>query len=126
MTWVTVCAVFVLVASAAGISFSQDDVAHVADTAFRRTMRPPVAFLHDDHNEKAGIEECSVCHHVYDEGGNLVDDESSEEQECSECHLSGKSGGKLALIRQYHLRCKGCHENERSGPVMCGECHVKP
>jgi hypothetical protein len=28
-------------------------------------------------------------------------------------------------MKAYHLNCKGCHQEQKKGPVMCGECHVK-
>lgn len=107
-----------------GVSFSQEDVAEVGDSGFEKHVRPPVPFMHDEHNEKAEIEECGVCHHVYDDKGMLNEDETSEDMECSECHLPKKKGG-LELMKKYHLRCKKCHQQEKKGPVMCGECHVR-
>lgn len=114
-----IAAFFLFVAVMSG--FSQDDVTKVRDSAFGIRERKPVAFVHDAHNEKAGIDDCGACHHVYDNGKKL-DNESSEELECSDCHLSG-GGGRMDLTRVYHLRCKGCHEEKKAGPVMCGECH---
>jgi hypothetical protein len=29
------------------------------------------------------------------------------------------------LRKAFHFNCKGCHQNKKQGPVMCGECHVK-
>ncbi|QTA91688.1 acidic tetraheme cytochrome c3 TmcA [Desulfonema magnum] len=106
--------------------FSQEDITTVQDSAFdiREIMRPSVPFLHDEHNEKAQIEECNVCHHTYNEG-KKVEDESSEGMECSACHLTEKNDDPIELVRVYHLQCKGCHEQKNAGPVMCGECHVK-
>jgi len=106
-------------------AYSQDDIEVVDDSGFASTMRPLPTFKHDEHNEKAGIEECSECHHVYDEQGNLVEGESSEDMLCSECH--GSEGGEypMGLVRAYHLNCKGCHESREAGPVTCGECHIK-
>ena len=103
---------------------SQDDVKTVEDSAFEEKMRPPVPFLHDEHNEKAEIEECNVCHHVYEDGEKLEDD-SSEEQECSECHTLNKGDNPLSLVKIYHLQCRGCHQKKKAGPIMCGECHAK-
>ncbi len=108
-----------------GVSFSQEEVETVEDSAFTKIKRPPVPFMHDDHNERAGIEECGACHHVYDEHGLLNEDETSEDMECSECHHPEKKGS-LELMKKYHLRCKKCHQQEKKGPVMCGECHVRP
>jgi hypothetical protein len=88
-------------------------------------MRPSPAFAHDEHNEKAGIEDCIECHHVYDEDGNRLEDESSEDQECSECHGAEGDEYPMDLVRHYHLNCRGCHQAEKAGPVACGECHAK-
>ncbi len=120
---IAVTVLFSIVAVLSG--FSQEDVKTVQDRAFNpRTMeRPPVIFLHDAHNEKAKIEQCSACHHEYKDGKKL-EDGSSEGTACSECHKSGDKENPLPLIRAYHLQCKGCHAEKRKGPVMCGECHV--
>ena len=103
---------------------SQDNVKSVQDSAFRQLMRPTVPFQHDEHNEKAELENCNTCHHILEEG-KLVEDESSEDRECSECHVSKGSGYPMPLVKAYHMRCKGCHLEKKSGPIMCGECHVK-
>ncbi len=103
---------------------SQDDVKTVEDSAFEEKMRPPVPFLHDEHNEKAEIEECNVCHHVY-EDGEKVEDDSSEDQECSDCHTLNKGDNPLSLVKIYHLQCRGCHQEKKAGPIMCSECHPR-
>ena len=104
--------------------FSQDDVTIVEDSAFAEKMRPPVPFMHDEHNETAEIEECNICHHVY-EDGEKVEDESSEDMECSECHELDDSENPMSLVKIYHVQCKRCHQKKKSGPIMCGECHIK-
>jgi hypothetical protein len=104
---------------------SQDDMALVDNDVFENPRRPPAVFRHDAHNELAQIEECSVCHHVYDEIGRLVEDESSEDQRCSDCHELKTSGGQPALMKAFHTNCKGCHKANKNGPVMCGQCHVR-
>ncbi|MBW1695323.1 MAG: cytochrome c3 family protein [Deltaproteobacteria bacterium] len=106
-------------------SRSQEDVTHVQDSAFGQRMRPPVPFAHDEHNEQAEIEDCNVCHHLYDENGQLVEDESSEDSECSECHASNEQSYPITLVQLYHNRCKGCHLEKKAGPVMCAECHPR-
>jgi hypothetical protein len=103
--------------------FSQEDITVVEDSAFQSHMRPPAQFAHDEHNEIAGVEECNICHHVYEDGKRLEYD-SSEGMECSECHiLEGSNPIPLATV--YHKQCRGCHLEQSAGPVMCGECHVK-
>ncbi len=110
-----------LVMIVAFCGFAQENVTSVRDSAFQKHMRSPVRFAHDAHNEKAKIDECQVCHHVY-ENGKKAETSSSEDRKCSECHL-GKSGDSMSLIKAYHTRCKGCHADRKAGPVMCAECH---
>ena len=105
-------------------AYCQDEVKVVDDSAFSQRERPMVYFPHDEHNEKAEIESCNYCHHTYN-AGVKSEDESSEDKECSECHFSGGAKGADELSNVYHLACKGCHENAKAGPVMCGECHNK-
>ncbi len=107
---------------AAGAVMSQEDVKSVNDPAFTSPTRPAPIFFHDAHNAKAGLDDCSVCHHVY-EGGKKAEGASSEGQACSECHMKGKS--TRPLIKAYHGMCRGCHEERKAGPVQCGECHSK-
>ena len=104
--------------------FSQENIIAVQDGGFRQVMRPTVRFLHDEHNEAAGIEDCSGCHHSYDATGKKLEDESSEGTTCSECHLKD-ADDPVPLVMAYHGQCKGCHDDQKKGPVMCGECHVK-
>ena len=108
--------------------YAQEDVFVVKDSAFEgNRQRPPAIFLHDEHNEKAGIEECNVCHHIY-EDGTKIPEESSEGEECSECHKLKKKDNVRPLMKAYHDMCIGCHKKRKVegkilGPVTCGECH---
>jgi len=104
--------------------YAQEEMTFVDNSVFKKPERTPSVFRHDEHNEKAGIEECNKCHHVY-ENGKLLEDESSEDQRCSDCHELKASGNKPALIKAYHTNCKGCHLKQKKGPIMCGECHQK-
>jgi hypothetical protein len=105
-------------------AWSQDEMIVVDNSVFDNPQRPVSVFEHDLHNEAAGIDECSVCHHVY-EDGQLVEDESSEDMRCSDCHDLETSDGQPPLMSAFHANCKGCHEAEGKGPIMCGECHIK-
>ncbi len=111
---------FLLVAVLPAIS--QEDIENVHDNAFKKLTRPAVAFFHDIHNDKAAIEECNVCHHMF-EGKKRVEDDDSIGMECSECHYKEPENSISDLIRVYHLQCSGCHLKQKAGPVMCGECH---
>jgi len=103
----------------------QEDMAFVDNDAFENPRRPPAVFRHDAHNQLAQIEECKVCHHLYDENGRQVEDESSEDQRCSDCHELEASGGQPALMKAFHTNCKGCHKAQNNGPTMCGQCHAR-
>ena len=105
-------------------AYSQEDMVIVDSSAFEKPQRVPSVFEHDAHNELAGIEECSQCHHVYEEG-KLVEDESSEDQSCADCHELEASGRKPGLMMAFHTNCKGCHLEKKKGPITCGECHKK-
>ena len=105
--------------------FSQEGMVSIDESFFKKPQRPPAVFKHDEHNALAGIEACHECHHVYDDDGKLVEDESSEDQSCAECHQLQASEGKPALMKAFHANCKGCHMVKKKGPVMCGRCHVR-
>jgi hypothetical protein len=113
--------VFVFILASAN---SQEDMERVDNSVFEHTERVSALFRHDEHNEKADIEDCSECHHVY-EDGKKVEDESSEDQYCSDCHKLKASGSIPALMKAFHMNCKGCHLEQKQGPVTCGECHKK-
>ena len=94
----------------------------IANDVFTAPQRPPSVFVHDAHNEAAGIEACNACHHVY-ENGKLSEDESSEDQRCSDCHAEAAEGRQPGLMEAFHGNCNGCHAQNGRAPVMCGECH---
>ena len=119
-----VFAMFALCAfSLAGV-FAQEDMIVVDNAVFENPRRPPAVFRHDDHNELAGIEDCNRCHHVY-EDGKLLEEESSEDQRCADCHEMKDSGRVPGLMLAFHTNCKSCHREQRKGPLMCGQCHVR-
>ncbi len=120
--WKRVLLLLMLMLAAALVVGAQEDMRTVSNEDFVSPQRPPAVFNHDAHNDDAEIEDCSVCHHLY-EDGELVEGESSEDQSCSECHDLRASDGQPSLMNAFHLRCQGCHLARRDGPVMCGECH---
>ena len=105
-------------------AFSRKILKTVSDSAFTKQTRPAVAFFHDAHNERAEIEDCNVCHHMFENGERLVDDDSIE-WNVRNVHYSKMQDDVADLIRVYHLQCSGCHLKQKTGPVMCGECHRK-
>lgn len=105
-------------------AWPQEAMKAVSTEAFSKPQRPAAVFPHDPHNEKAGIESCNQCHHVYADG-KLVEDESSEDRRCADCHGVEDASRQPGLMKAFHLNCKGCHQEQKKGPVMCGECHVR-
>ncbi len=123
---VTMIALSHLIAITLAISttWAQEDMTVVDNSVFDTPQRTPSVFAHDEHNETAGIDDCAACHHVY-EDGELVEDESSEDQSCSDCHGLEGDGRQPSLIKAFHANCKGCHQEQTKGPILCGECHIK-
>ena len=120
-----ICIGIAIVLSVFVSAYSQEDMVIVNSDVFDNPRRPSSLFRHDEHNERAEIDACNECHHVYDDDGNRLEDESSEDQRCSDCHELKASGRKPALMKAFHTNCKGCHEEKKKGPVMCGQCHVR-
>ena len=106
------------------LAFSRADENLLDNSAFDNPRKPPSLFNHDYHMEDLEIDDCSVCHHLY-EDGELIEDESSAGESCSECHPVRPEDKTVPLMKAFHLNCKGCHKERGSGPVMCGQCHVK-
>jgi len=101
---------------------SQEDPEIIDNTVFENPQRPPVIFHHEEHNENAGLDECNQCHHLY-EDGKYIEDEDSSDQSCSDCHELFDTESP-SLMKAFHLNCKGCHQEQKQGPVACGECHI--
>ena len=118
------CALFVLLYFFAAVTLAQEDMVVIDNSVFENPQRPPAVFKHDEHNELAQIEECNECHHVYEDGKRL-EDESSEDQRCAECHELQDVGFKPGLVKAFHTNCKSCHREQKKGPLMCGQCHIR-
>ncbi|RPJ07678.1 MAG: cytochrome c class III [Deltaproteobacteria bacterium] len=97
--------------------------------SFGKKGRSPVPFPHSRHIE-AGPS-CKDCHHLYENGKNVLDESTLEEGNpgvhCSACH-SSKS--RIDLEQAFHHQCMGCHkrflkEKKKTGPRLCGECHLR-
>ncbi len=119
-----ICAAFALLCVIPAAAPAQEDMTVIDNSVFEKPQRPPAVFKHDEHNELALIEECNECHHVYAEGQRL-EDESSEDQRCADCHELQDVGAKPGLIKAFHTNCKSCHREQKKGPLMCGQCHLR-
>jgi hypothetical protein len=91
--------------------------------------RPAVSLPHNRHVE-AGLS-CKDCHHIYENGKNVLDESQLEEGNkalrCLACH-GLKS--RLTPEKAFHNQCTGCHrkylmEKKKTGPRYCGGCHVR-
>ena len=106
------------------MGFAQDDIIVIQSPPFGVHKRSLVLFPHDKHNEAAEIESCNECHHAF-ENGELLADESSEDQRCSDCHDIASVNEQPGLRKAFHSNCMGCHSKKNTGPVMCGQCHIR-
>ncbi len=120
--FISICLV---IAMAMATAYSQEDMEFVDNAVFDNPQRTPSVFFHDPHNEAAELDDCGICHHLYDESGAKLEGESSEDQMCSDCHGAEDEGAKPGLVKAYHLNCKGCHLEQQKGPILCAQCHVK-
>lgn len=110
---------------AAATAYSQEDMQNVDNSEFTNPQRTPAVFFHDTHNENAGIEDCSQCHHLFDDNGQKLEGDSTDTPMCSDCHGARDDGPQPNLRKAFHQNCKGCHLERRKGPILCAQCHVK-
>lgn len=103
--------------------YGSDTLEILSNAAFENPVMAEVPFPHDSHNERAQIDDCSVCHHVWENGE--LSTESSEGTPCADCHDPSLHRRGLNLSAAYHGLCKDCHIKEGRGPIVCGECHRK-
>ncbi len=91
--------------------------------AFKIQQRSPVLFPHEQHMMDY---ECLDCHHKYENGKNILDEEELTEGNsdiaCATCHHRQT---KIDLQKAYHRQCILCHKENKTDPRMCGECHIK-
>jgi hypothetical protein len=108
----------------AATASAQGDMVVLRSPAFAKHTRPDVPFKHDEHNEKAKLDDCAACHHG-GKDGKIDRAATTEGTPCAECHPVKAAKGTTPLMRAFHKQCQGCHETAKKGPVACGECHVK-
>jgi hypothetical protein len=107
-------------------AFAQQSLTKIADPAFDNPDSTPVTFNHDAHNAKAGLKDCSLCHHVYNKDGEKQA-AASIGTKCSECHHVRPEPTEFApaLMLAFHKRCQNCHMEQKKGPVECAGCHKR-
>ncbi len=112
----------------ASLAWAQDEFMTLNSKALGDHERPLVVFNHGKHSEKIATN-CVTCHHDFTATG---DRGSSEGQPCSDCHTAKPTAkNSVGLAMAFHKQCKDCHrfaaeKGRPGGPVMCGDCHVRP
>jgi hypothetical protein len=86
---------------------------------FGRLERPHVFFDHARHSEAYEKEGCETCHPAV-----------TEEDLFFEHPFKAVRKDEESVKNAYHEKCINCHqkridEKKKSGPVTCGECHVR-
>jgi hypothetical protein len=87
--------------------------------------QPGVPFSHEKHATKL-VKSCDTCHHTQ----KGLKSESEKVVKCSTCHLDPKdkapSMREMSLTKNpFHVRCIACHKEQKKGPTVCKDCHVK-
>ena len=93
--------------------------------------QPAVAFDHAKHGDKLA-KSCDTCHHT--QKGLTKEQNATNKvdvKKCSTCHLDPAkpampSMREMSLTKNpMHIRCIGCHKEQKKGPTVCTQCHVK-
>jgi hypothetical protein len=131
--WVIVGSTLLLLFGAAVYGIEQADdqeVTRRADLIVIDTMRsfgaldrPPVVYRHDKHTKALQKlnKDCAACHLEINE---------DNAQRLSHRFMRLEDQDRATTMQVYHDNCIACHtevqaSGEKSGPVTCGECHVK-
>ena len=93
----------------------------------RKKSRNEVHFPHAVHMDAY---ECLDCHHDYQNGENVLDEDDLDEEgaaACSSCHTPSAT---IDLKRAYHRQCMNCHRDinrqpDYDLPITCKDCHPK-
>lgn len=89
--------------------------------------QPPVPFNHGKHSTEL-VKRCDTCHHT---NKGMATDKEAKVQKCSDCHLDPK--GDVPSMREMSLTknpfhnnpCINCHKEQKKGPTVCKDCHIK-
>ena len=89
--------------------------------------RAEVYFSHENHMDSY---DCLDCHHDYQNGKNLLNEDELEDGEsasCASCHSKETS---IDLKTAYHRQCMGCHrrinkQKADTSPITCQDCHSR-
>jgi len=111
---------FWLIAALFPVSMHGQEV-YRPEEPFPKDAPVPTTFKHTLHEERAGVTNCTTCHHHPE----LFSDSSGGPQDvgrpCSDCH--GRTGTKPKLRYAYHAMCINCHYRSDAAPLTCDGCH---
>lgn len=104
-----------------------DDITIDNNNAERKKSRSGVEFPHAIHMD---VYDCLDCHHDYQNGENVLDEDDLDEDgsaACSTCHTPSAS---IDLKTAYHRQCMTCHRDvnrqpENDLPITCKDCHLR-
>lgn len=93
-----------------------------------KSKQAAVPFDHAKHGDTLA-KTCDTCHHTQ-KGLTKAQTDKVDVKKCSACHL--KPQGKIGTMADMspaknpmHIRCIGCHKEQKKGPTVCTKCHVK-
>ncbi|MCA1786206.1 MAG: cytochrome c family protein, partial [Desulfobacteraceae bacterium] len=77
---------------------------------------------------QSDTDNCSACHHEYNEKTNEIFYAKGEESACVYCHQETKTDGIRSMQTAAHDACVACHVSTAgkelpAGPVTCYGCH---
>lgn len=108
--------------------YAQDADIYIENTAFYHSKsRSAVYFSHENH---MGSNDCLDCHHDYQNGENVLDEDDLENDESASCASCHSKEASIDLKTAYHRQCMGCHRhvNKQEAdtlPITCQDCHSR-
>ncbi len=119
---------FILIFSRAMLFAQPEEITINYSKTQKSNRLAPVTFPHELHIENY---ECLDCHHKYENGENVLEEDELEEgnpaANCTGCHNLKKN---CDLQKTFHRQCLSCHVNKQTSfethaPRMCTGCHKK-
>ncbi len=90
-------------------------------------------YRHLDSKNITGVgkdkDNCSACHHVFDQKAKKLVYAKGQEGSCRYCHFDQVQDGVINLQQASHQQCLECHRTlasqgvKESMPITCGGCH---
>ena len=118
---------FLCLCFAAAVAFAHYPETLKIDAAVKK--QPAVTFNHAKHGDTL-VKSCDTCHHTQ-KGLTKAQTNTVNVKKCRECHLDPKKADmpsmrEMSLTKNpMHIRCIACHKEQKKGPTVCKDCHVK-